>query len=325
MTKRRLEDGKESEGADLLHPRSIPPFASLRAFEAVGRVGGIRKAAAILSIDHAVVSRHIRTLEEWLGVPLMDRTGGRLELTPAGRKFHRRVCGSFVELASATADVRGQTSDDSVRLWSVPGLAYHWLSESLAEFGKAHPDITVELRPSDQTPDFAMMEADADIRFYGDGWHTVTHDRHLRSFELARPSTFPVATPLVASSLLAAKSASALLECPLLHEENQHEWKSWFAQNRIPTLAELPGALHWHAHLAIAAARQGRGIALANNLLVGRDLREGTLVKITLPDARPVNLGAYVLVARADRWQARSIATLRKFLHARAISSQSEQ
>jgi len=47
---------------ELLHPKALPPFAALRAFEAVGREGGIRKAAASLGIDHAVISRHIRQL-----------------------------------------------------------------------------------------------------------------------------------------------------------------------------------------------------------------------------------------------------------------------
>jgi len=50
--------------------RGIPPFASLKAFESVGRAGGVRKAALELGIDHAVVSRHLRALEAWLGQPL---------------------------------------------------------------------------------------------------------------------------------------------------------------------------------------------------------------------------------------------------------------
>lgn len=56
---------------DVLAGKALPPFAALRAFEMVGRVGGIRRAASLLAIDHTVVSRHVRALEEWVGVPLV--------------------------------------------------------------------------------------------------------------------------------------------------------------------------------------------------------------------------------------------------------------
>jgi len=257
-------------------------------------------------------------LEDWLGARLFDRMGGRLELTAVGSIFHKRVSVSLVELASATADLLGQMRSEKVRLWSVPGLAFHWLSECLADFSERFPGSEIELRPSEVAADLNLMEADADIRFYGDAWQYVPVGRQLRSFELARPWTYPVATPRVASCFAAAESARALLEAPLLHEESRHEWTNWFALNGIHVPDQLPGALHWHAHLAIAAARQGRGVALANDLLVGRDLQEGTLVKVTPPGSQPVNLGAYVLIARADRWQSPPILRLRRFLHQRA-------
>ena len=53
--------------------KALPPFATLRAFEAVGTLRGIRRAAQALKLDHAVVSRHIRSLEEWAGVRLVER------------------------------------------------------------------------------------------------------------------------------------------------------------------------------------------------------------------------------------------------------------
>src|SRR6185369_1644971 len=45
--------------------KTLPPLARLRAFEAVGRLSGIRKAAQELCVDHAVICRHLRSLEEW--------------------------------------------------------------------------------------------------------------------------------------------------------------------------------------------------------------------------------------------------------------------
>ncbi len=52
---------------------SLPPLNALRAFEAAGRLLSIRKAAAELAVTPGAVSRQVRLLESWLGVPLFRR------------------------------------------------------------------------------------------------------------------------------------------------------------------------------------------------------------------------------------------------------------
>ena len=89
----------------LSNRKAIPPFAALRAFEAVGRVGGVRKAAAELRVDHAVVSRHLRFLEGWLGTTLFDRAGPTLQLTLSGEEYHRKVSAAINDIARATRDM----------------------------------------------------------------------------------------------------------------------------------------------------------------------------------------------------------------------------
>ena len=39
----------------------------VRAFEAVGRLSSMRKAADELAVCHTVVSRHVRNLKAWFG------------------------------------------------------------------------------------------------------------------------------------------------------------------------------------------------------------------------------------------------------------------
>lgn len=82
-----------------------PPYATLRAFEAVGRLGGIRRAALALGLDHAVVSRHLRALEEWAGVPLINRQRQPRILTEAGARYHERITRALEEIAQASAEL----------------------------------------------------------------------------------------------------------------------------------------------------------------------------------------------------------------------------
>ncbi len=64
----------------------------------------------------------------------------------------------------------------------------------------------------------------------------------------------------------------------------------------------IAGLPPWHAHLAIAAARAGRGIAVAGNYLVEQDLADGALVELKFTGNRRAVIGSYVLVTREDRW-----------------------
>ena len=305
---------------DVLAGKALPPFAALRAFEMVGRVGGIRRAAALLAIDHTVVSRHIKALEEWVGVPLFQRDGGRVRLTEVGQQYHDRVSTAMIDIASATRELMSSSQPQDLLVWCVPGFAAQWLARQLADFERTAPGFLVELRPTDNPANLAQFEADIDIRYYGDDWPPAPSGPLLRHIELARPPLLVVTSPDVAQTLSDAASPADLLEASLLHEEHHEQWRAWFASNGVvvPYGEPLPGQLMWHAHLAIAAARQGRGLALANRFLVQSDLDTGELVEVAPPGARPAIVGGYCFVSREDRWNNPAIARLRTFLRERA-------
>jgi LysR family glycine cleavage system transcriptional activator len=141
----------------------------------------------------------------------------------------------------------------------------------------------------------------------------------LKMQELARPPIMIVTSPELAARLAPMQGPQDLLQAPLLHEEHVEQWRAWLQLNGVDTKGKLNGPLLWHAHLAIAAARQGRGLALASHYLVARDLARGDLVELAVPQTRPVAIGSYYMVARADRWNNPSLAQLRQFLTRRAM------
>lgn len=299
----------------MLNSRSIPAFAAVRAFEAVGRLGGIRAAAAALQIDHSVISRHLRHLEDFLGVALVQRDGSHLHLTEAGARYHGRISAVLAELALATADVRDRGPKTAILVWCVPGFATQWVADRLARFEQLWPQYNLELRPTDIRANLIAHEADVDIRFYLDDWPPSPGGRGMRHLELVRPPIMIVASPAVAASL-ADKTIEDLLDQTLLHEENDYQWRAWFIQNGLtqPLPERLPGPLLWHAHLAIAAARNNRGLALASTFLVHADLKNGTLVEVKIPGTRAVVMGGYAFVTREDRWTMETILQFRRFL-----------
>lgn len=59
----------------------------LRYFAAVAEVGSISRAAQVVRVAQPSLSRQLRQLEAEVGEPLLDRSGRRARLTPAGEVF----------------------------------------------------------------------------------------------------------------------------------------------------------------------------------------------------------------------------------------------
>lgn len=294
---------------------SIPSLAMLHAFEAFGREGGVRKAAQSLDIDHAIVSRHLRGLEQFVGTGLIDRSHARHALTAEGRRYHQKVTAALQDLAHATEALRGREKSD-LKIWCLPGFAYNWLSRRLVDFIVHYPNIELEMRPSDREPDFAFNEADADIRYIRNGDEQLVPP-DVRRIEIARPLVYAVCSPELAATFGEIRSAAELLDLPLLHEENDVEWRMWLRGQGTANVPErLPGLRLWHAHHALEAARLGRGIALGNPLILGSDIADGRLVALQV-DGKPAScvVGGYNLLAREDRWNSKSFAIFRTWLH----------
>lgn len=312
---RKKDLNKSNSSQSLFNAKALPPFAALRAFEAVGRLKGVRRAAESLSLHHGVVSRHLRMLEDWLGVPLMERTGRSPSLTDEGRKFHARISDAIADIADATAEIMQAGQASHLSLWTNGGFAAKWLGPQLVAFNASNPGLFIDLRPTDARPDLLRNEADIDIRYFGDAYSAPPGGRSLRHVDLARPPIVPVASPAVAEKLAGAE-VSSLLSAPLIHEENDAQWRAWLSWHGVHSQIEIPGPRLWHAHLAVDAAIKGHGIALVNVFVGGEDLANGKLVELSLAGLRkePAILGSYAFTTREERWSTPAYQRLRRWL-----------
>lgn len=301
--------------------RDLPPFAALRAFDAAARLGGVRRAAQELGLDHTVISRHLRAIEAWTGAALFERGPAGSTLTPEGARYHRQVAAAIDLIAEATAELTRRNDERQLQIWCMPGFAFQWLMGRLAAFETANPKLEIELRPADAGPDFARHEADIDIRYQP----TFESAPHLaacaRTAEIARPAIIPVASPDYVTRHGQIRSPAEAQERALLHEDNCDNWKAWFAAYGLEK-DELAGPRLWHGHLTMDAARRGRGVALGHHFLAADDLAAGRLARACVEGEpfRPLSLGAYVFIARADRWDARPVARFRKWLMAQVAA-----
>jgi DNA-binding transcriptional LysR family regulator len=303
--------------------KSLPPFEALRAFDAVARLGGVRKAAQTLCRDHAAVSRHLRAIESWTGATLIERTSSGVVLTEDGVRYHKVIAQALDLIAQGTVDLMRRGSSHRLHIRCMPAFALHWLSGRLGEFEKQNPGIDFELQPTHRGPDVASYEMDIDIRLVPT---YVDHPPLAAGFESTDLVTVPI-VPVTSRAYLAQAEPITqprdLLRHKLLHEENVNRWGNWLAAHGVHDDIYLAGPRLWQGHLTLDAARHGRGIALTNHLVISDDIEAGRLVEVGrgLDSFQPYATGVYRIVARSERWEAPLVRRFRQWL-VRAIAQE---
>jgi LysR family glycine cleavage system transcriptional activator len=310
------------EKAELYVPRprlpprkGLPPFEALRAFDAIAQLGGVRKAADYLCRDQTVISRHLRTVEDWVGAKLIMRTPSGSVLTEQGVIYHRQIAAAIDAIAAATADLVKRGDTHSLHIRCMPGFALHWLSRRLGSFEELHPGVYT-VHPTERNPDFLPFDADIEIRFVAGYNHEPEPPEELRSSEIVQAPVLAVTSPEYLARSAPIREPRDLLRHQLLHEESFDRWRNWLSSYDVLDDVELAGPRLWQGHLTLHAAAQGRGIALANYLIASEDLAAGRLIDVGAgkPGFLPHAMGTYYFIAKANRWDSSLIRRFRDWL-----------
>ena len=283
----------------------MPPLGMVRAFEAVARMGSMRKAGQDIGLSHTVVSRHIKNLEAWLGAKLVLAGPRGISLTRDGQQFKSAVSQAFGLISGAADNLRATARKGTLRIWCMPGLATRWLTPRLSKIESLLPQVEIVLRASDKTPNLEQSEADVMIGF-GD-----LTDLPPDAVPIAHPRMFPVASPDWIAGNPGVRSPADLSRVPLIHEEDRQQWLDWFKAIGHDPGHPLAGPRLWNANLGLDAALAGQGVALATPLNAGSDIAAGRLVELFATDVR---LGGYYLQALPDRWREPNLSAFRTWI-----------
>jgi DNA-binding transcriptional LysR family regulator len=150
---------------------SPPDLLHLRAFLAVAQRRSFRGAAAALNVSPSALSQAVRTLEQYLGVPLLQRTTRSVTPTEVGQQLLMQLTPVLSDLervlqnASQRADTRPDQVRGTLRLNMPRSAASLWLSGWVSAFVAAHPGIHLEVVSSDVRADIVRDGFDAGVRF----------------------------------------------------------------------------------------------------------------------------------------------------------------
>ena len=248
----------------------LPSLAALRTFEAAARHMSFTKAAAELNLTQSAVSRHIRGMEEYLGVLLFERIKQRLELTDAGRSYAKDIRTALDQMQVATVNlVAHQGKGGILNLATPPAFGLKWLIPRLDRFSRAHPDILVNLATHlDAKPfNFDTEQLDAAIHYGNNDWPDVLFDP-LIGEEMA----------LVCSPSYLAKNPPLTKPQDLSHHvllqstRRPNLWRDWLQAKDIQDINAWAGLRFEAFYMITQAAVAGLGVALLPRLLIQDDV-----------------------------------------------------
>jgi LysR family glycine cleavage system transcriptional activator len=277
----------------------LPSLNGLRAFEAAARHLSFTQAAAELNVTQTAISHQIRRLELELGAALFVRRNRTLALTPLGAEYLPAIRAAFQDLRLATERLRGRSPDNVLTISTLASFAAKWLLQRLSEFQALHPTIDVRITTSTELVDFRRDNVDAAIR-YGRGRWPGLEATWLMADEL-----FPVCSPALQAGPHPLRGPEDLAHHTLLHTTGfSDDWRLWLtAAGLSPEFATRPGLAFDLSLMAVQAAIDGMGVAIARTSYVKDDIDKGRLV-IPFELALPADAGFYLVAPPAT---ARSI------------------
>ncbi|MBA3902317.1 MAG: LysR family transcriptional regulator [Rhodocyclaceae bacterium] len=309
----------------------LPPLNALRAFEASARYLSFKKAAEELHVTPAAVSHQIKALEEYLGMPLFRRLTRALELTEEGRAMLPKLQEGFECLAAAVERTRHHKTGGVLTVSAPPSFAARWLMPRLQRFTGAHADIELRLSTSlatidgrDGAPaeseqlDLRDAGSDVEIRFGSGRYGGRRTDR------IFGVSYVAVCSPLLLKGMRPLRTPKDLRHHVLIHDDTipdadqRLSWEEWLRAAGETGVDATRGPHFSNAGLAIEAAMDGLGVALALRPLAAADVAAGRLA--ILFDIAVPSPYAYWLVCPEATAERPAVAAFRDWLLAEAKS-----
>ncbi|MEM9850453.1 MAG: LysR family transcriptional regulator, partial [Pseudomonadota bacterium] len=143
-------------------------WSLVQSFLAVAETGSLSKAATGLGQSQPTLGRHIRALEDSLGLQLFDRHRRGLRLTAAGLQLlpGAEAMRADAHRLSLAAETQSNQLSGTVRIACSIFAAHHVLPPVLAPVRLAAPGIALVVQPSDESENLTFREADIALRMY---------------------------------------------------------------------------------------------------------------------------------------------------------------
>lgn len=251
--------------------RRLPPLNPLLAFEAAARCISFTRAADELCVTQGAISRQVKVLEDYLGIPLFERVNNGLRLTQGAEAFAVTLTSAFDRINRATDHFEATHNHSTLIVRSYSTLLSRWLVPRLTSFYAKHPEIEVRLVANPDPANFERDTCDVGI-VYSPRVVEVEKDF------LFSDALIPVCSPTLIDEW-GVTSPGDLMDTPtLILKARQTDWTEWLSLVGLEGKSLLRKMYFDDLSIVYECALQGQGVAMGQSAYLQRELAEGKLV-----------------------------------------------
>jgi DNA-binding transcriptional LysR family regulator len=259
-------------------------FDQVETFLEVARLSSFSRAAERRFRTQPAISAQIRALEEEVGARLLDRSGGKVSLTAAGKVFQRYAEDTLeqrrvvlVSLAEMERVPRGE-----IVVAANEGTCLHILPEVFADFKRQYPNVGVGIKRMEHNKTLeAIMDNSCDFGIVS----MPVNDKRLTVVPIHRDELVVITPPDHALAGRGKATIAEIVEFPLLLPKvgrTRDSLENLFHEKRLkPAISmELDSSELLKRFVAV-----GVGVGFIARSNVVEDLRAKVLAAVTLADA----------------------------------------
>lgn len=246
-----------------------PSLYALRAFEAAARLRSMTAAAQELSVTHGAISRHVRALEETLGVTLLSRGPTATEPTVEGLRLAEGLATAFSAIDAALEQVK----PGPLTLSCSTSIMMYWLIPRIADFHRQYPEVELQFNMN-----YGQFDAVRDRIGIAIRNTMVEAPPDLVVKELGPERIGLVCSPEYLRESGITTYADVAAAHRLAPSTRPNAWNEWAHATQHEGSPLTPHRFFDHFLLMIQAAVCGLGLAPVPQMLVLEDLRAGKLV-----------------------------------------------
>jgi DNA-binding transcriptional LysR family regulator len=146
--------------------RSDVTLERMRTFVRVAERGNLSVVARELGVGQSTITRHLRELEEAVGVPLLSRTTRRVTMTDEGSRYYANSVQILRLVEQADDEARGTRGAPAgtIRISCTAAIGVLHISRLIFAFQDRYPDIGVDLSLTDERVDLVREGVDIALR-----------------------------------------------------------------------------------------------------------------------------------------------------------------
>jgi LysR family glycine cleavage system transcriptional activator len=300
---------------------TLPPLASLRAFEAVARSGSVKLASESLNLTPSAISHQIRTLESHFGVQLVQRSGRGIALTESGAVYAAAVLNAFSELFRAGDLLDDRKRGRIVRVSVTPTFAMLAALPHLEQFKVDNPGLDLRLEANNSLVDFERDNVNAAVQLGEPPFNGLAFHRLFKS------RVAPCAEQKLLERFEPIRRSHDLAKMPLIKFNTAPDsWRRWFSEMEPELASREPDLIGDSLLTGMQMARSGMGVILAPFPLASPMVTSGALSVVKLWGSLQMGLRDFYFTYRKVDASSEKIKAVHKWLKviARDLEAESE-